>query len=174
MSSDVAFSADAWAVLYAAVAGASAALTGLLFVAFSLNLRTITGNPMHMARSREVLATLLILLVLSIAVLVPGQRRELLGIELLIGGLIVLVTSGRNQLRTLSMLEPAARQRWTLRNLLLNAATLAIVIAGLSLLIGRFGGLYWLLPTLVIYFLWAVINAWILVVRVQERARAEG
>jgi hypothetical protein len=41
---DAAFRPESWVVLYAAIAGASAALTGLLFVAFSINLRQIADN----------------------------------------------------------------------------------------------------------------------------------
>lgn len=167
------FHPEAWQVLYAAVAGAAAALTGLLFVAFSLNLRSITGNPMHMGRSRETLATLVILLMVSLAVLIPGQSRQLLGLELVAGGLLVFFMSLRNQVRTLGLIEASGRGRWARRNLVLNAATTAIIIAGLTLLLDRFGGLYWLLVTIAIYVPWAIINAWVLVVGVgRETSRA--
>jgi modulator of FtsH protease len=161
-----------WYTLFVAVAGAAAALSGLLFVAFSLNLSSITTNPMHMGRSRETLATLVILLIMSIFVLIPVQPRQLLGVELLLGGLWVLVRSGRSQLRTLSLLAEDQRLAWGRRNLLLNGATLCILISGLSLLVGRFGGLYWLVPTIAVYFPWAIINAWVLVVRVGGESRA--
>jgi modulator of FtsH protease len=162
------FRPDAWTAFYAAVAGAAAALTGLLFVAFSLNLGRITGSAMHMGRSREVLATLLILLMLSIAVLIPGQANQALGIELIVGALLVLGTSIRNQRRTIGMLQVALRAPWARRNLILNAGTGAILLGGISLVIGDWGGLYWLLLTVGIYFPWAVVNAWLLVVRVGQ------
>jgi modulator of FtsH protease len=162
------FRPESWQVIFAAIGGAAAALTGLLFVAFSLNLRIIRSSPMQMGRSRETLATLLILLMVSIAVLVPGQPNPLLGTELILGGLVVMVTSVRNQRRTLHLLGTVTRERWGRRNLLLNAGTVAIVLAGLSLLLGRFGGLYWLLVTIAVYIPWAVINAWVLVVGVSE------
>jgi modulator of FtsH protease len=165
------FRPEAWQVLYAAVAGAAAALTGLLFVAFSLNLRVITHNPTHMGRSRETLATLVILLMMSIAVLIPGQPRQVLGTELVGGGLLVLVTSGRNQRRTLAALDGKLRRRWGRRNLILNAGTAAIVIAGVSLIAGVLAGLYWLIITIAVYFPWAVINAWVLVVGVGQESQ---
>jgi hypothetical protein len=37
-------------------------------------------------------------------------------------------------------------------------------VAGLSLLVGAFGGLYWLAFTVVVYFLWGALNAWWLMV----------
>ena len=42
---EVAYRSDAWQTLFAAVASASAALTGLLFVGLSLNLRKVIGTP---------------------------------------------------------------------------------------------------------------------------------
>jgi modulator of FtsH protease len=168
---DDGFRPERWEVLYAALAGAAAALTGLLFVAFSINLRSITDNPTHVGRSRETLATLLILLMLSIAVLIPGQGTRLLGAELVGGGLLVLATSIRNQMRTLSMLDPSGRSAWGRRNWILNAGTVAIIVGGVSLLVDVFGGLYWLLVTIGVYLPWAVINAWVLVVRVGRESR---
>ena len=103
------FRPESWQTVYGAIAGAAAALTGLLFVAFSLNLGPITSSPTHMGRSRETLATLVILLMLSIAVLIAGQGNQVLGTKLVLGGLLVLVMSVRNQLRTLSRLEADQR-----------------------------------------------------------------
>src|SRR5207247_9925608 len=74
---------DAWLLLFASVAAASAALTGLLFVGLSMNLRRVVGTPEHLARARESFGQLLSLLVLSVILLIPGQNRLLLGTELI-------------------------------------------------------------------------------------------
>lgn len=60
-----------WSTLFAAVTGASAALTGLLFVGLSVNVRTVMVDAAHAARARESLGATLALLVLSIVVLIP-------------------------------------------------------------------------------------------------------
>jgi hypothetical protein len=51
---EYAYRADTWQALYAAVAGSAAALTGLLFIGLSLNLRIIVKTPEHTARQGDV------------------------------------------------------------------------------------------------------------------------
>jgi hypothetical protein len=66
---DYAYRADAWQALYTAIAGSAAALTGLLFIALSFNLRTILKNPASRGHAREMLGAFICLLVLSIFML---------------------------------------------------------------------------------------------------------
>jgi len=47
-----------------------------------------------------------------------------------------------------------------------QAATLPVVVAGVSLLVGAGGGLYWLVPGVVFSLVVAVVNAWVLLVEV--------
>ena len=63
---EYAYRADTWQALYAAVAGSAAALTGLLFIGLSLNLRIIVKTLEHTACARETFGGLLSLLVLFI------------------------------------------------------------------------------------------------------------
>lgn len=163
---DYAYRADTWQVLYAAVAGSAAALTGLLFIALSLNLRTIIKTPEHTARARETFGGLLGLLVLSVLLLVPGQDRRVLGTELLIGSTALASIAVRLNIQTVRRLAPAKRVRWVLRISLMHLGTVAIIVAGISLIIGQFGGLFWLIPTVLIYLVWSFLNAWLLVVQI--------
>ena len=167
---EYAYRADAWQALYTAVAGAAAALTGLLFIALSLNLRTIVKIPMYRARARETLGGLLCLLVLSVILLIPGQERHVLGVELIVASVIMLLSGVRLQIQTLGKLPSHRRMRWLLRLVLINTGSTTILIAGISLIVGQFGGLLWLMPTILIYLLWSLNNAWLLVVQVAEEA----
>lgn len=162
------YRADAWQALYTAVASATAALTGLLFITLSLNLRTIINVPAHRARARETLGGLLCLLVLSVLLLIPGQDRRVLGGELIAACLVMVILGVRLQLQTLRRMDSGRRVHWALRLMLLNLGTVTILIAGISLIIGQFGGLLWLVPTILIYLLWSLNNAWLLVVQVAE------
>ena len=72
-----------------ASAGAAAALTGLIFVAVSINLAQILADRGLPIRAAETLSILVGLLLLSVFMLVPGQGRVALGIE--IGGLGVVL-----------------------------------------------------------------------------------
>jgi hypothetical protein len=167
-----AYQAEAWQVFYAAVAGSSATLIGLLFVALSLNLRMILRGAAHRARAREAFGGLVGLLALALLVLIPGQSSLWLGIELIVGSLIYLVYGVRLQVQTMRRLPTGRRARWMARIALLNLGTLLILWSGLSLLLQRFGGLYWLVLTSLIYFLWSLNNAWLLVAQVAEETES--
>jgi hypothetical protein len=78
-----------WHDLFVASAGAAAALTGLIFVAVSINLAQILANRRLPIRAAETLSIRVGLVLLSVFMLVPGQDRVLLGIE--IGGLGLLL-----------------------------------------------------------------------------------
>ncbi|MGW3463655.1 hypothetical protein ACWDE9_30520 [Streptomyces olivaceoviridis] len=72
-----------WSTLFAATTSASAALTGLLFIALSLGPRAILSTAEHRGRARETLGQFLAVLVVTVAVLIPGQPPSALGGELL-------------------------------------------------------------------------------------------
>jgi hypothetical protein len=65
-----------WQELGVAVAGASAALTGLVFVAVSINLDRILAYPWLSGRVGETVLLLMAVLVESLLVLAPGQSRS--------------------------------------------------------------------------------------------------
>jgi len=158
-----AYHAEDWQGFYAAVLAASAALEGLLFVALSVNVRAILRSPTSTARAREVLGQLLALLILAVLVLIPGQDGRVVGAELIAWGAILIAVSIRNQGRTVSRLPASQRLSWIGRDMIFNTGTLLIPIAGITVIAGRAGGLFWLVPTVLIYFLWSLLNAWILV-----------
>jgi hypothetical protein len=164
-----AYRPDSWQALFGAVAAASAALAGLLFVGLSINLMTIVGTPEHLARARETLGQMLGLLVLSIILLIPGQNRFILGIELIVLGAVVAGITVFLQRQTLMRIGRGRRVRWGARAAILHVGTLAIFIAGSGLMLGRFGGLYWLALTVLIYIMWSFMNAWMLVVQAMNK-----
>ncbi len=162
---EIAYRADAWQAMYATVAAASATLIGLLFVALSLDLPAILRNPAYLARAREVRGGLLSLLILSVLVLTPGQDRRVLGAELIVGVSVLAAIGGAAQFQTLRRVS-VGRRRWALRLVPLHLGTATALIAGASLAFGWYGGLYWLVPAVLLYLLWSVNNAWVLVVQV--------
>jgi modulator of FtsH protease len=158
---------DQWHDLFIAVAGAAAALTGLLFVAVSISLKEILEMPGLPGRAVETLSIMTGVLVMSILVLVPGQSRQALGIELLVlgavgGGFFVF-----KRLRVPRKKEdPAA---WYVVPLIIMvAATVPMIGAGISLLASGGGGLYWLVAETVLAFIGSILNAWILLVEIHR------
>jgi len=71
-----------WANLAVASAGAAAALTGLLFVAVSINLKRILEFPQLPDRAAGTLGLLLTILLVAVVLLAPGQPRQATGVEI--------------------------------------------------------------------------------------------
>lgn len=159
----------AWAAFFTAVTGAAAALTGLLFVAVSINLDRILnvdhGPTMLPARAAETMATLLFVVTSSALALVP-QDVELLGAEILLIAVPLTVVTVRNQLK-FKRQNPNLPLLWSASRM--TASGIALVpgmIAGVSLAAHWGGGLYWLAPTALCGIVGAVYSAWILLVEI--------
>ena len=163
-----AYRPEAWQTMFATVAVAAATLMGLLFIGLSLNLRIIVDNPVHLARAREAMVSLVVLLIISLLALIPEQGRAALGIELLAFSVLLFGVVLRLQASTLHHLPAHRRRSWIVRLIGLNSANLAITIAGASLLMRGLGGLLWLMLTILICLLWSTYNAWNLVIRARE------
>jgi hypothetical protein len=84
-----AYQPEQWHDMFVAVAGAAAALTGLIFVAVSINLAQVLKYRSLPPRAAETLSILIGLLVLSVFVLIPGQSLTALGIEMLALGTVL-------------------------------------------------------------------------------------
>jgi hypothetical protein len=162
MDMNYAYGSETWQTFYATIAGATAALAGLLFVALSLHLRAIITNPALLGQAREALGGFLSILVLAILVLIPGQGRHLLGAELIASGFVLVFFSVHLQRQTLRHLPAQHRLHLVLHLAPINLGTAMILIAGISLLLGQGGGLFWLMPTVLLYLLNALNNAWML------------
>ena len=154
----------AWQPFFETVVPAAAALLGLMFVAASVRISVVTDSPRHRARAREALGQLLVLVVLGVLVLVPGQKRVTLGAELLVYGVIVAGITARLQTNTLRRVRPEQRRRWLLRDITYDLGVVSICLAGLGLVLQSLGGLYWLVLTTLVFFVWASLQAWYLLI----------
>ncbi len=156
-----------WHDLFVAVAGAAAALAGLLFVALSINLKQILAAPMLAMRAAAALATLILAVVASILILVPGQHRAILGTELLVCAAPTWLIMTRAQLR---LGRPGAQTavQFGTDLALAQLAMVPVVVAGASLVAGAGGGLYWMVPALVFVFISTTTRAWVLLVEVNR------
>lgn len=75
---------DAWRGFFSLVGSGSATLTGLVFVALSLNLKDIVVNATHRYRAISALTGLASVFLRSSLVLIGGQGRVAVGLELAI------------------------------------------------------------------------------------------
>ncbi|HKZ12343.1 MAG TPA: hypothetical protein VJL81_00715 [Solirubrobacterales bacterium] len=162
-----AYAPEEWKDLFVAMAGASAALAGLLFVAVSINVDRIVHFKGLPERGVETLALLLAVLVVSIAGLMPGQGQVAFGLEILaiaaalLAALLALPVT--HELPEDAERPPAwLASRWIIR--LLGSGLLAI--GGVSELFAFGGGLYWMAAGFVFLILGAVANAWVLLIEI--------
>jgi len=155
----VGFNIPAWSDYAVAVVSGAAALTGLLFVAVSVNGAWFASSKALRNRAGQALVLFVIPLVTGILMLVPGQSTTALGIEIVVFGLL----AGRTLLALRS-----ERLKDEPRSLVLvdrlsprTIITTALIAAGASLIARRYGGLYWLMGVHVCALLTGLLNAWV-------------
>ena len=161
-----AYSALAWHDFFLGTIGAAAALTGLLFVAISINLEQILTYPQLPGRAAGTLGILVGALVVSGLVLAPGQGTRALGIETATVG-VILAVQAVWVARGARSADEAVSWRWEhLATLLLPG--LVLLVGGVSLAVGRGGGLYWVFAGVLLAFVSASVNAWVLLVEIKR------
>src|SRR5215213_10316838 len=155
-----------WHDFFLAQAGAAGVLTGLVFVGVSINLQKIVSNPSSglAGRAAEALILLVVVLLASVLVLVPGQGPGVLGAEVLVVGLAAwgwIVAIQLPRLRDWGTMRADLRGPFVLRVVLGQVATLPLVIAGVAVVsVGR-GVLYWLMAGAIFWIWEAWIEAWV-------------
>ena len=132
----------------------------------SINLQRILAFPSLPRRLLKGLCMLSLVLFLSTLSLVPGQPVSLLGLELLILGLGALILVVVLDVGTWRRTEPRFR-RGMLRLITIGLlATVSTAVAGASLLAQAGGGLYWLVPAVILAIVAALIDAWVLLIEI--------
>ena len=164
---------DQWHDFFLALAGTAGVLTGLVFVAVPINLQEIVSQPGSglPGRAAEALILLVGVLTASISLLVPGQGKVMVGAEVLAVGLATwgwVVSIQLLRLRGWGTVRLDLRQAFVLRVALGQIATLPLVVAGIAVLAGGLGGLYWLVAGMVFSILVALFEAWVLLVEINR------
>jgi hypothetical protein len=164
---------DQWHDFFLAQAGAAGVLTGLVFVAVSINLQEIVSDPRSglAGRAAEALILLVAVLLASVLVLVPGQGPGVLGPEVLVVGLAAwgwILAIQLRRLRDWGTMSTDLRGPFVLRVMLSQVATLTLVVAGVAVLWVGPGGLYWLMAGTIFSILAALSEAWVLLVEINR------
>jgi hypothetical protein len=160
--------ATGWENFFVAEVGAAAALSGLIFVAVSINLSRILSIPHLPERAAETLIVLMGVLTVASFGLVPGQTGVLFGPELVGVGLLVSVTTMRLQRRVRASPSPEGLRYLRLRLVTTQASSLPFVIAGVGLFFGCDRAIGWVVPGTVASFAASMLNAWVLLVEIQR------
>ena len=166
-----AYDAGAWHDFFVTAGTGAAALTGLLFVALSIQLDRILGHPEHRFRARGNFFGLTLVMVMALVVLIPSFNATWLGLGLIVPNLTAAAVNAwhiRGVLPTFftgSIVFP-------LRVALSYVLILMGVIGGISVMAGAGGGLVWPAIESIGMLLIALLGAWSLLVGVAHRARA--
>jgi modulator of FtsH protease len=172
----VAYDPAAWTNYFIAQAGASAALAGLVFVAVSINLKLILRYPHLPGRVGQALISLLQLLVVALAVLIPERSNHALGVELLVVGILtwsLLVAIQWKSLRRIGEIdtEETGRAVGIMKAQVVASGqlvSLPTIVAGASLLAGGGGGLYWLAAGTLLALVSGISDTWVLLIEIQR------
>jgi modulator of FtsH protease len=159
---------SAWTDFAVGVTGAAAALTGLLFVAVSINLQQILTFPGLPARAAQTLVLFFTPLLVCVLLLVPGPSGRVLGVELLVlGGLVGALLARLIQLT--SRADHVSMGSLVLDRIAPSAvAVLGVVAAGISLTVDAGGGLMWIVPAVLAALVGGLANAWVLLIEIQR------
>ncbi len=157
-----------WENFFVAEVGAAAALSGLIFVAVSINLNRILSIPHLPERAGETLILLVGVLLVASFGLVPVQSGMLFGAELVSVGLVVSATTLRLQRRVRALPSPEGLQWLRLRVISTQTSSLPFVVAGAGLLLGHDRAIGWVVPGTVASICASMLNAWVLLVEIQR------
>lgn len=164
-AADAAFKLAPWHDFAVMLGGAAAALTGLVFVAVSIQLRTLASDPALRKRATSSLVFLFTIVAASAAILTPQSPRAV-GVEFL--ALVVTGSvAGNAGLRESS--QQTDRQSRVLMFVQSPTAILGI-LADISLIAERGYGFYLAAPCLVVTLGVTVASAWIVLATAAQEA----
>jgi hypothetical protein len=155
-----------WGLAFTATASAAAALTGLLFVALSINLRQIIASPGLIARAIEVLVLLTSALIISTLLLMPAQPNAVAAIEIIAVGVAVSATVGLIQLRTDRKKLSVTNFAFAMRIVGAHSGPVFLIIGGVTLIAQTGGGLYFVVPAILATIVASIIGAWVMLVEI--------
>lgn len=157
---------EGWSNFFMAETGAAAALIGLLFVAISINLPRILEHAHLPGRAAEALTMLVGALIICSLTLLPGQPRPALGAEILVIGLAVLLYPVFSRSWVVWNEEGAPMPSLLTRLALTFLPAAPLPLGGLALALGQPWGLYLVAVGVLMAFVSAVINCWVLLVEI--------
>ncbi len=157
-----------WDNFFIAQVGASAALTGLIFVAVSINLTRILALPHLPARAMQSLLLLLNILFLASILLVPCQYEALTGWEIIGVGAFFCTVLLLLSVSVIRKTPVAYRSNAYLNLWLTLIAILPFPVAGILVLTIGGKGLYLLAPGILFSYCKSMLDAWVLLVEINR------
>jgi hypothetical protein len=157
-----------WSTLLTVEAETAATLTGLVFVAVSINLDRIMAYPGLPGRARESILQFLEVFLISTVALIPKQPEWALAIEFLGIGAFFWVVLAAEQIGYLKVRAGHPWWWFVHRAVLGQFASIPFLVSGVTLLMGSPGALYWLMPGFVFSFAAGIVSAWVLLIEIRR------
>ena len=156
----MAFDIKAWTDYGVAVVGGAATLTGLLFVAVSVNSAWFYSSEAHRGRAGQALVLFVVPLVSGILLVIPGQSPTIARCR---DRRVRSCSWAACCSRSVPTQSKTSHDRWCMVDRLSPRliTTIGLIVGGVSLIVGHFGGLYWLAGVHVCALLAGLLNAWV-------------
>jgi hypothetical protein len=155
-----------WQTLLSVQAGASATLTGLVFVAVSINLNRILSVPGLSGRAAESLLLFLQVFFVCTAALIPRQPTPALAVEVLATAMLSWGMQVATQI-SYARSRVGHPMTWLITRIVqAQLASIPFFVAAIYLFQGNPVGIYWLVPGFAFSFIAGVANAWVLLIEI--------
>jgi hypothetical protein len=155
-----------WDGFFTAEVGAAAALTGLIFVGISINLKRILALPMIANRALQSLLILIAALGILSLLLVPDQSDLLAGVEVMGVTFAMLAVLNGIEIRSWKSIEPKWRRILALHTLEIQIPSIFFLVGGALLAGGLPAALNWFVPATLLSFLIGFVEAWVITVEI--------
>jgi hypothetical protein len=159
---------EQWANYFLATAGAAAALTGLIFVSVSLNLKRILSLAHLPGRALVSLILMSNILIVSSFCLIPKQSFLLVGIEILVLDIIIWIVITRLDLKIYKGVEQKYKTQYLINIVFTQLAIEPYLAAAAYLLCNSDIGLYLLIPGITFSFIKSLLDSWVLLVEINR------
>jgi len=157
-----------WHDFFVATAGAAAALTGLIFVGVSINITRILSLPKLPDRALLSLILLLNILVISMLMLIPGQSAFLVSMELAFIAAAVYSQITKMDINIYRGTGIAYQRQYRVSLIFNQVSMLPYLVSAVTVFQCGLSGICWLVPAIIISFIKAVVDAWVLLVEINR------
>ena len=164
MGAVVVYDPEQWNNFFVLVGSGSAALTGLVFVAITINLKGVAKDATHRYRAINMLSGFTSILVVSSLALMGHQTYRTLGIEWLIVSLLAAAINTNGYIQAFR-LDGSSRYALSLVRMIGGSACYSGQVIGSVLLFSGSGtGVYVGAIALIITFCYLISGSWLLIV----------
>ena len=157
---------EPWHDFFVATVGASAALGGLIIVAMSVNIARIITIPSMPSRAAATIGSLVLVVVVGAAALIPAQPPLALGLEVLFFSAIATVLAVDSIVKMVAVRAQVPAGMTFVKAAVEVVKVLPFLVGGVLLAVDAPGALYWIAAGILLVFVGSVINAWVLLVEI--------